>query len=129
MKHTYGMTAAALAITAATAFAGGAQAASLEFSIIESRFFDPVGGAGLNIRQIDTGFTDPASIRWGQNSLAIANTSGYEFDAATPPALTAPISTVFGLGEFTHFNFPISGGTSITGVSFEVRGGAHVLRR
>lgn len=114
------MTAAALAITAATAFAGGAQAASLEFSVIESRFFDPLGGG--TIRFIDTAFTDPASIRWGQNSLDLDETSGYEFDGATPPAIIEDIDTVFGLGEFTHFNFPINAGTSITGVSFEVRG-------
>ena len=119
MKYTYGMTAAALAITAATAFAGGAQASSIQFSIIESRFFDPVGG---NVRFIDTGFTDPAEIRWGQNALALASTSGYEFESVTTP-LDAPIDTVFGLGSFTHFNFPINSGTSITGVSFEVRGG------
>lgn len=84
-----------------------------------SRFFEPAGG---NVRQIDDSFIDPASIRWGQDGIAIEETSGYEFDAATPPNVVEPVDTIFGLGSFTHFNNPITAGTSITGVSFEVTG-------
>lgn len=126
MKHTYGMTAAALAITAATAFAGGAQAASIEFTIIESRFFDAVGGNVLSIAPAGGLFGDPSTIRWGQDGLALASASGYQFEAASTPFDELP-DTVFDLGLFSHFNNPINAGTAIDAVSFEVRGDINVV--
>lgn len=80
---------------------------------------------GTNVNFTNNGTAD-ASVHWGTPANA---QSGYEFDAAIPPAIDIAVppspSNDFILGTFTHFNFPIDSGTSITGVRLTLS--AHVL--
>lgn len=85
-----------------------------------------VGGEGTNI------------ITWGRDPMAAQTPSSYEFHAATTPfdvTSPAPGSMLFDLGFFLHNNFPIIGGTGITGATLDFtytvevpKGGASVTR-
>ena len=114
MKQTILAAFAALAASATIA-----NAAQLRFDVLEARFYDPVGGS---VQSIDNTFGDPISIRWGTSG----SQSGYDFDAADTPFSEDPF-TVFALGDFTHFNQPITAGTSITGVNMDVRGSLTIV--
>jgi hypothetical protein len=86
--------------------------------VLETRFDNPVGG---NVLDIDNTFqSETAEIRWGQSGLSLESASGYDFDPRDTP-FSEPQDTVFPLGEFTHLNFPISLGTSISSVELFVR--------
>ncbi len=64
------------------------------------------------------GTTTP-QIRWGTPASTGGERSGYLFAADTTPfSINMPPSpsNPFDLGDFTHYNFPINSGTSITGV-------------
>ncbi|MEE4383915.1 MAG: THxN family PEP-CTERM protein [Pseudomonadales bacterium] len=58
------------------------------------------------------------SVSWGTPT---SNQSGYDFDGVAPP-VQGPFSAdvVFDLGTFTHRNFPIDAGTSITQAVLDV---------
>lgn len=107
-----------LATTAvAVIVAGGASASTISDIVITSvtgEWTSVTGGtnvSGLNSNAISWGTTTPSG----------GPQSGYTFVGVAPPA-TAPFSsdTVFTLGDFTHDNFPINAGTSITGATLDV---------
>ena len=92
-----------------------AEAASVRFDSLEAVFQNATGGSNI-VQTISYG--DPASIRWGVTNGGPQ--SGYDFDAQDTP-FTRVQDTVFGLGEFTHHNFPIGRNTGITSVELFVR--------
>jgi hypothetical protein len=99
------MTASALAIATATAFAGGANAATLDITSItpawENVVADPAGGTIT----VDNTVPD-ISLRWGAGVGGGAQ-SGYDFTAAGTPLLGLAEDTPFLLGDFNHLNFPV----------------------
>ena len=71
-------------------------------------------------------FQDLSRVKWGQTgdfgcppSMDAAK-SGYDFDGETPGAIAPNVN--FLLGTFTHHNYPIIAGSSITAVDFAARG-------
>ncbi len=105
----------ALLAAAATLAIGAPALASttIQFSNIRAEWFDVMGG--LNVNTSGQG-TSSAQVRWGIGD----NQSGYRFDAIGIPELVVdPLtqtSAVTNIGQFTHLNFPINSGSSITGV-------------
>ncbi|QSP95351.1 THxN family PEP-CTERM protein [Marinobacter salinisoli] len=73
----------------------------------------PVSGGAGTLTGLGTN-----EIRWGNTSSG--QDSGYRFDGAAPPAFDVGIDEAFILGDFTHFNFPIPSGTSITQAQLNV---------
>jgi hypothetical protein len=61
-------------------------------------------------------------IRWGIPAGIPLGQSGYRFDGAAPPTQNFVVgSSNFQLGDFTHYNFPIQSGTSITGATMNLQ--------
>lgn len=103
----------ATAILAAALAVPASAATTIDFTNIKATWFDVVGGANVNFTGQGTA---NALVRWGVG----ANQSGYRFEAiAIPQLVVDPLtdsSAVTNIGRFTHLNFPINSGTSITGV-------------
>ncbi|MBK0328702.1 THxN family PEP-CTERM protein [Rhodobacteraceae bacterium F11138] len=116
LLHTLGASAAL------TLAAGAVSAASLTFEVLESRFYDDQGG---NVRLIDTSFDDFSRLRWGQDGLAMNQTSGYRYENRATP-FNENAGDVFGIGNFAHFNKPINANTSINAVNMAIRGSLSV---
>jgi len=113
------------AVSAAALLAGatGASAATLELADITAAWSNVVAPVAANAN-IQNG--DPLNpwLAWGtpagggQNFDPVGTRSGYELSVYSDP-VPNPASEVpgeFDFGEFTHFNNPISSGTSITSV-------------
>lgn len=95
---------------------GAASAATVSIDIITATWSNVVGGLAVNFAGNGTG---AASVNWGTGGTQ----SGYDFTAAATPiaSLLPPSpSPTFTLGAFTHRNFPITSGTSITGVRLTI---------
>ncbi|WP_252353454.1 retention module-containing protein [Aeromonas jandaei] len=90
---------------------------SFQFSGVEASWINVVGGK--NLEYFDGPDNDSANdqIRWGgKNEVK----SGYGFadnDAALNGQI--PLNEEIKLGTFTHYNYPISSGTSISGVTMK----------
>lgn len=88
----------------------------IDFTNIKGTWFDIVGGTNVNY---DGQGTESATVTWGTGD----NQSGYRFDAVAIPQLVVSPSTntsaVTNIGKFTHFNFPIGAGTSISAVKLK----------
>lgn len=107
-----------LATTAvAVIVAGGASASTISDIVITSvtgEWTSVTGGTNVS------GLTTNA-ISWGTTTPSGGPQSGYTFVGAAPPTQGPFLSdTVFTLGDFTHDNFPINSGTSITAATLEV---------
>jgi hypothetical protein len=92
-----------------------ADAASL--NVVDCSWSNAVGGGGT------VSFlpgVNPCEVRWGTPVPATGDKSGYQFDGASPPAQSFDIGDIFPLGTFTHFNFPIAAGTSITSIDLNL---------
>lgn len=106
---------AALVILPAWAFA-----TSITLDHPTATFQNTVGGS--NIHYVSSGCTgSPATdceVRWGQPA-GDTDASGMRFDSFTAPLGTST-GTAFNLGNLTHFNWPVAGGTaaSSTQLSF-----------
>ncbi|MFB2864345.1 choice-of-anchor K domain-containing protein, partial [Aeromonas sp. MdU4] len=90
---------------------------SFQFSGVEASWINVVGGK--NLEYFDGPDNDLANdqIRWGGSS---GNKSGYGFadnDAALNGQI--PLNEEIKLGTFTHYNYPISSGTSISAVTMK----------
>lgn len=111
-----------LAGAAALALALAAQAAAVPvtISVVGADFNDVVGGTNVNFTNSD-GIAGNEEVRWGTPAEAgQTGQSGYRFDSAAPPAFVVETGTQFSLGDFTHFNFPIASGTSISGLDLDI---------
>lgn len=60
------------------------------------------------------------TIRFGEEANWWDRQSGYRFEGAAPPAIEVDPGDHFVLGEFTHFNYPVESGTSITAAMLDV---------
>ncbi|MBP6877057.1 MAG: PEP-CTERM sorting domain-containing protein [Phenylobacterium sp.] len=102
----------ALVLAAAVATPAAA-AVQVEFKNVAGAWFDPVGGANVNIAANG----GDGTIRWGQSTgygQSGYNFVGADFSASLDQAIDS--SGAVNIGEFQHVNFPISSGGSITGV-------------
>jgi len=111
-----------LPIAAAAVLAVPAMAGTVTLSNITGEWSDAhptnlgslvYGGAG----------TGAPTVRWGIPSSTGGSKSGYNFTAVSGPIANmlppSPTSN-FSLGTFEHLNFPISSGTSITGIKLKI---------
>jgi hypothetical protein len=101
----FGIAMVALALVACAA--SPVLATPFEIQSLTAEFANPVPEALATI--VNTG--NPVTIRWGSQTRQ----SGYDFESIVPPEIagTAPDGP-FLLGYFTHHNFVIPSGTSIT---------------
>jgi len=83
-----------------------ASATALDITNIDGVWIDPIGGA--NVAGINTSI-----LTWGTGG-----TSGYEFEAGAD-LFGVPAAVPILLGEFTHTNEVIDGGTAITGATLQ----------
>lgn len=107
-----------LATAAAVAMFGvfsAASAATVTITDITASWINTVGGT--NLTTVGNG-TDNPVVTWGVD--AGSGQSGYGFEAVDNVSVPVPPDQEFELGTFTHFNNPISAGTSITGTTLQV---------
>lgn len=114
------LTAGALAASALLP-AGAASAAVVTFENIVGSWSNISGGSGVSYA--GNGSSD-TTVKWGTPS-GQPQQSGYRFQAVTSPTIPTAIlppspSNDLVLGTFTHFNFPISGGTGANGVRLTI---------
>jgi hypothetical protein len=101
------------------AFAPVASAATITFNPILASWSNHADGLNVTYVPAVPQNSASASISWGTGGTQ----SGYDFVAATVPVdvLNVPPQQAFTLGAFTHRNFPIDAGSSITGVDLAIR--------
>lgn len=114
MNNTIKLATAALMAGAASIAVAAAAPVTVTVNSVVGEWTSVSGGnalEGLNTNEV----------RWGSNGQSTATKSGYRFDGAAPP-VQGPfgVGVVFDLGTFTHFNFPISAGTAITGATLKI---------
>lgn len=98
----------ALAVLPAWAFA-----TSITLDNPTATFHDTVGGSNHQYSSNGcTGATD-CEVRWG-TPVGNTDASGLRFDSFTAP-LNTNTGTAFNLGDLTHFNWPVNGGTAASG--------------
>ena len=115
----------ALASVAATFIASMASAAVVDVTSISGFWKNAAPGSTVGLNGQGT-----SEIRWGNSTGA--GQSGYNFEAATTPALN--VTSPFYVGDFVHLNFPITGGAidsveldltvggTVDGVAFSIGG-------
>jgi hypothetical protein len=108
------------AAAAATVMPFAASAATITITDITGTWLN--GNPAANVTYGGNGTATPTA-RWGIPS-GQPNQSGYNFTAAPAPGVTAPLppnpTDPFTLGSFSHLNFPIDAGTSITSIQLQV---------
>lgn len=107
-----------IALALAIVVPGVASAQSVTLNDLSSVFSGAVGGT--NVSYSAPG--DLSTVRWGTLNPGRENQSGYDFMRRDVPLLIdlTSGSNSFFLGTFTHQNFPIQGGTSITSVALNL---------
>ena len=89
---------------------------TIDFTNIKATWYDVAGGAAVNFSGQNTG---NALVSWGTGGPQ----SGYRFEAMAIPQLVVDpdtdTSAITTIGKFTHYNFPINPGTSITAVKLK----------
>lgn len=123
MRHIR-LLAGSATILAGLAASTVASAAVVTFSAVTGTWSNIQGGTGVNYT--DNGTNNPI-VRWGTSTGS--GQSGYEFDGINSPLnVNIPPSPTpdFILGTFTHFNQPISAGTSITGIRLTINAGVAI---
>jgi hypothetical protein len=112
-------------LAAAIAFAVPAKATTVSINPITASWGNVVG-AGSTLNSTGNGTTTP-EIRWGND--AGFGQSGYRYSAAATPldvnVVVNGASSLFSLGQFTHFNNPIFA-PSITGARLTINYGVSV---
>lgn len=88
----------ALLMSGTSAFAASIDVTSVTGQWTSVTPTDTTGLTGLNSNEI----------RWGTPFGSGTEKSGYKFDGVAPPTQTVNQDQIFDLGDFTHFNFPIS---------------------
>lgn len=101
--------------SAMTIAAASAQAATLKLEGVSGIWTAATPNAGGTLTGLNS-----ASLRWGTPNPSPGPQSGYDFVAPSDlPKDYAP-GVVFDLGTFTHLNYPINSGTSITAATLAV---------
>ncbi|MCX7127847.1 choice-of-anchor K domain-containing protein, partial [Aeromonas sp.] len=88
---------------------------SFQFSGVEASWINVVGGKNLEFFDGSDNDSAKDQVRWGGSS---GDKSGYGFadnDAALNGEI--PLNEEIKLGTFTHYNYPVSSGTAISGVT------------
>ena len=112
-----GSTARAVAISAfalTTVLAAPAAAATVSFENVRGAWSNAIGSSATYTNNDSAN----AQVRWGVPQGY--GQSGYNFIGSDfgPISVNSPYSSgAFTMGEFQHLNFPISSGTSITGIT------------
>lgn len=99
----------ALICSTATALilTSGVQAAAITINSIAADWSPTQLTNGASATYVNTdGVAGNEEIRWGV-PVSNAGRSGYRFDSSLVPAIVN-LDTTFSLGQFTHFNFPIT---------------------
>jgi hypothetical protein len=108
----------AVAAAAIMPFAASADPVTINITNITATWKN--GNPVANVAYGNNNSVNPTA-RWGTGGPQ----SGYNFNAPTPPSVAAPLppnpTDPFILGTFTHLNFPIDAGTSITDIQLEVK--------
>lgn len=112
-----------LAGAAALALAAHVAAVPVTITVVGADFNNVVGGTDVNFIDSD-GIAGNEEVRWG--TAAEAGQSGYRFDSAAPPSFVVETGTQFSLGDFSHFNYPIASGSSISGLSLDITAGLEI---
>jgi len=105
-------------LVAFLAISSSAYAIPVTIDFIGANWSNVKGGSSLKYIDED-GIKGNEGLRWGTAATS-GGQSGYSFAGAAPPALTVETGTVFGLGKFTHYNFPIYSGGGITGATLDI---------
>jgi hypothetical protein len=118
----------AAAIAACAFLPVAAQSATVRLVNLEAEWFNGVGNdTYLDYYNNGLGTAD-ASVRWGDVD-DVEDQSGYDFTfAADPIDFTVPPSPSDNqvIGTFSHINFPIPAGTSITEMSLRITAGIFI---
>lgn len=111
-----------LPIAAAAVLAVPALAGTVTLSNITGTWFDanPSDPGGTLV--YGGGGTGAPTVRWGTPSSTGGSKSGYNFTAVGGAIVNnlPPNTPIFSMGTFEHLNFPISSGTSITGIKLKI---------
>ncbi len=102
---------AALAISIVTS------ADAIQVNSISGEWTNVVGGANVT-NSGSTDISNPAELRWGYSDPA--NNSGYDFLAREDVPFDVLIGFQFEIGDFSHINKPIPGGTAISSAQLDV---------
>jgi len=108
--------AAAAAISTAVATPAMATTTDITFSNVKATWFAPIGGS--NRTPVDNG-TDNAAYYWGNGSQQ----SGYRFQTDIPVISVdtdTQTSGITSIGTFTHYNYPISSNSGISGIKLQL---------
>ena len=128
MKLRMGLLAGAAALALGM---GAADAAVVSFQNVTADWVNP-NPANPGGTLVDGGASATlTTIRWGTPNPPGGQKSGYDFALAAPQPINVgvnpPPSVDFVLGTFTHQNWPINSGTSITGVQLSIKIGNVVV--
>lgn len=105
------------AISVVTAAPAMATVTNISFDNISATWLAPIGGNNINYSGQGT---DNAAIFWGSGS---GPQSGYRFESDIPMIsvdMDTQMSGITSIGSFTHYNFPISSGSGISGVKLQL---------
>lgn len=105
-------TASALALAALPA-----SAATITVESVVGAWSNAIGGTNVTYSPPAGSDAQHAELRWG---APMSGQSGYDFDGLAPPPIGINVGEEFAVGTFTHLNFPINSGTSITGATLDV---------
>ncbi len=100
---------------------------TVTFDLLDARWENAVGGTSVTYNPADPAFGDPASVSWGTPIPSTGPQSSYVFDARDPVPFTEDPNTLFQLGTFTHNNFVIQVGTSISSVDLRLHANVTVV--
>lgn len=114
MKNAYRTLAGVFLMGLATT----ASAVSVDFDLLEARWQNVSGGSNIVYDPASGTYGDPASVNWGV--AAEDDVSGYTFDARNTPFTETNPGDLFGLGLFTHDNFPIIAGGGIDSADLQL---------
>jgi len=113
------VTAALIAASAAMVAPAMASATTIDFTNVSATWFDVEDGSNINFSGQGT---SAAEVRWGVPQQGAQ--SGYRYETLPIASLEVdPLtdtSAVVNIGQFTHFNFPISSGSGASAVKLRL---------
>jgi len=110
-----------LAVASFCAMSVTAQAALISIDLVSANWTEVVPQSiATDVDYVSTdGVIGFEEIRWGASTTPTDSKSGYRFDSAAPIG-GLDVDMEFTLGDFTHYNFPIPAGTSITSARLDL---------
>ena len=102
-----------------------ANAAIISIDSIGANWTNVVDGLHLNTINSD-GIAGNEELRWGDPFTGGTLQSGYRFDSASLSSFDVETNAEFVLGDFTHFNFPVFLGTTISSAQLDITTDLHI---